>query len=70
MALHDPYVKSDRLESVLKNADVVFIAMNHDAYRDMDKSVIRKNAKSDALICDVWNISGTGKIFYFASEIR
>ena len=70
VALHDPYVKSDRLESVLKNADVVFIAMNHDAYRDMDKSVIRKNAKSDALICDVWNISGTGKIFYFASEIR
>lgn len=68
--LHDPYVKTDALEKVLKNADVVFIAMNHDYYKDMDKSVLKSNVKKDALICDIWNISGLNKIFYSAAEIK
>ena len=68
--LHDPYVKKESIEKVLKNADVVFIAMDHDFYRNMDKGIIKKNAKSDALICDIWNLNGLNKIFYFASEMQ
>ncbi len=68
--LHDPYVKTESLEKVLKDSDVVFIAMNHDYYRDMDKNVLKSNIKKDAFLCDIWNISGLNKIFYSASEIK
>ncbi|MBI4451966.1 nucleotide sugar dehydrogenase [Candidatus Woesearchaeota archaeon] len=68
--LHDPYVKTEPLEKVLKNADVVFIAMNHDYYRDMDKNVLKSNIKRDALVCDIWNMSGLNKILYSAAEIK
>ena len=70
VSLHDPYVQNDSLEDALKGADVVFVAMNHDFYRDMDKNIIKKNAKSDALVCDIWNVLGTNKIFYPVSEIQ
>jgi len=68
--LHDPYIKTDPLEKVLKKADVVFIAMNHDYYKDMDKNVLKSSIKKDALICDIWNMSGLNKIFYTVSEIK
>ncbi|HIG98711.1 TPA: nucleotide sugar dehydrogenase [Candidatus Woesearchaeota archaeon] len=69
VAMHDPYVKNDPIEGVLKDADVIFIAMNHDYYRDLDPEMIKKNAKKDAIVCDIWNMLGLNKVFYKASEI-
>src|SRR3989344_5958753 len=68
--LHDPYINSESIDKVLKKADVVFIAMNHDYYKDMDKNVLKSSIKKDALICDIWNMSGLNKIFYTVSEIK
>jgi UDP-N-acetyl-D-mannosaminuronic acid dehydrogenase len=70
VALHDPYIDTEAIDKVLKDADVIFIAMNHDYYRDMDKTVFGKNTKKDALMCDIWNILGLNKIFYSVSEIK
>jgi len=70
VALHDPYINSESIDKILEGADVVFIAMNHDFYRDMDKDMLKSKVKKDALICDIWNMSGLNKIFYFAAELQ
>lgn len=64
VALHDPYVPSPPLEEVVAGADVIFLAMNHDAYRDLGLDTLTALAKDDAVICDVWNIFGTGDIVF------
>ncbi len=69
--VHDPFVESEPLEQVLGEAEVVFLAMNHDAYRPLWPERLQQWAKADALICDVWNLFGTGKIiFSLAEEVK
>ncbi len=62
--LHDPFVASERLEQVLKDADIVFLAMNHDVFRPLWPESLRRLVRPSALICDVWNLWGTGKIIF------
>lgn len=70
VALHDPHTIAEPVEEVLKDADVVFLAMNHDYYKEMDPELIKRNVKKDAIVCDVWNVFGTGRIIYNVSELK
>jgi UDP-N-acetyl-D-mannosaminuronic acid dehydrogenase len=66
--LHDPFVPSLPLEQALAGADVVFFAMNHDAFRAVTFEVLGAHVKPDAVVCDVWNLMGTGRIVFALAE--
>jgi len=67
--LHDPFVASDPLEKVLQGADVIFLATNHDQFRTLTLETIRTLAQRDAVICDIWNLFGTGRIIFSLDQI-
>jgi UDP-N-acetyl-D-mannosaminuronic acid dehydrogenase len=60
--LHDPLIPSEDLEEALRDADVIFLAMNHDAYAELGIDYFRNLAHPGAIICDIWNLLGTAKI--------
>jgi UDP-N-acetyl-D-mannosaminuronic acid dehydrogenase len=62
--LHDPFVASEPRAEALRNADFVFVAINHDAFQDLTPDALRRHARPDAVICDIWNLLGTGKIVF------
>lgn len=71
VVLHDPYVKeytNQKIETdvyeAVKGADVLFIATNHNAYKKLDIKKIKSLVKKNCIVCDVWNVLGTGKIVY------
>lgn len=66
--LHDPFIASSSLEDALGGADIVFFAMNHDAFRAVTLDVLRRLARPDAVVCDIWNMLGTGKIVFSLAE--
>ncbi|TMA35535.1 MAG: hypothetical protein E6J79_14890 [Deltaproteobacteria bacterium] len=65
--VHDPLVPSEPIEDALRDADLVFVAMNHDAFRGLGVDYLRRLARPDALVCDVWNLFGTGRILFSLS---
>ncbi len=67
--IHDPFIESSSLEETLTDADIVVIAVDHDVFRKFDLDEIRKFAKPDCLICDIWNIYKVGRIFYPLNDI-
>lgn len=66
--LHDPLIPSEPLEDVLRGADLVFLAMNHDAFRVITPAFLRERVHADAVVCDIWNLMGTGKIVFRLAE--
>ncbi len=64
VALHDPYIEPGNLQSVLKDAEVVLIAMNHDIYKELTIETVRDLTNKEPLICDIWNLLGKGKIIF------
>lgn len=66
---HDPLVPSESLAEALREADIVFFAMNHDEYRDLGAAGLREHVRADAVICDIWNLLETDKIVFPLSEI-
>lgn len=62
--LHDPYVANVPLEDVLKDASVVMFAMNHDKYTTLTVDTLKKIVKKGCVICDIWNMLGTGKVLF------
>jgi len=69
VVMHDPLVKqyNHDLDKALKNASLVFIAAKHDYYlKNLNIARIKKLAKKNCLICDVWNIFKTNKIIFKA----
>lgn len=62
--LHDPFIASESREEALRDADFVFVAINHDAFLDLTPDTLRRQARPDAVICDIWNLLGTGKIVF------
>ena len=66
--MHDPLIPSEPLEDALRDADFVFFAMNHDAYREVDLDFLRQRTRPDAVVCDIWNMLGTGRIVFSLSE--
>jgi UDP-N-acetyl-D-mannosaminuronic acid dehydrogenase len=63
VSLHDPFIEPRNLDTVLKNADIVIIAMDHDAYRELTLEKIGEKTNKETIVCDIWNIFGTGKVF-------
>lgn len=76
VVLHDPYVKDyvhQKIETdvykALKGADLIFIAVNHKFYRQLDVDKIKKIAKKRCIICDIWNIFKTDHIVFTAGML-
>lgn len=65
--LHDPYLAPGDLPALLARADVVLVAMNHDAYADLGLDFLRQHAKRGCVVCDIWNIFGVGRIIFSLS---
>jgi len=64
--VHDPFVKDfdGDVYEIIKDADLIFIATNHDEYRELDLKKIMKLVKKRCIICDIWNIFKTDKIIF------
>jgi UDP-N-acetyl-D-mannosaminuronic acid dehydrogenase len=62
--LHDPFIASETRAEALRDADFVFVAINHDAFQDLTPAALRRLARPDAVICDIWNLLGTGRIVF------
>lgn len=63
VVLHDPFVERKPLEDVLRGADVVLVAMNHDAYGALTPEFLNPLVADGCIVCDIWNMLGTGKVF-------
>lgn len=63
VAMHDPFIEPGDLNKVLKDADIVMIAMDHDAYKRLTLEKIGEQTNKETIVCDIWNIFGTGKVF-------
>lgn len=77
VVLHDPYVKeysNQKIESdvydAVKDADILFIATNHNMYKKLDIKKIKSLVKKNCIVCDVWNVLGTGKIVYRINNVN
>ena len=70
--LHDPYVPGyqNDLEETLKEADVIFVATNHDFYKKIDIKKVRKLVSKNCVVCDVWNIFKTDKIIFTIKSLE
>lgn len=63
IAIHDPYLANTSLSEVLSGADVVFLAVDHDAYKKLTVKKLQKFVGKKSMVCDIWNVLGTEKIF-------
>jgi len=61
---HDPFIDDIDITIALKNADVVFVATNHDFYVNFGLKAIENNVKKGCIVCDVWNIYNTDTIIF------
>lgn len=70
--LHDPYVPGyqNNLDDVLKDADLIFLATNHNFYKKLDISHVRKLVSKTCVVCDVWNIFKTNKIIFTIKSLE
>lgn len=70
--LHDPYVPGyqNNLDEVLKGADLIFLATNHNFYKKLDITNVRKLASITCVVCDVWNIFKTNKIIFTIKSLE
>lgn len=72
VAVHDPLVASPTqpLEEALRDAHVVVVAANHDAFSPQEtNAAIAALAAPDCLVVDPWNHLGSGQVFAFADEL-
>lgn len=75
--LHDPYVKDYQNQPIekdvyeaVKDADLIFIATNHNVYKKLDIKKIKSLVKKNCIVCDVWNVLGTDKIVYKINNVN
>ena len=66
---HDPYLAPGELEPLLARADLVLVATDHQAYRDLGLDGLRA-ATGDPLVVDVWNVFATAQVYFRPSEAR
>lgn len=64
VVVHDPYIDSQSLEEVLKNAKLVILGMNHEAFKNLSLKDLSESVAEDCIICDIWNLFKTGKIAF------
>jgi UDP-N-acetyl-D-mannosaminuronic acid dehydrogenase len=58
VARHDPYVQSEPLDAVLRDADAIVVATNHSEYDDLASKL-----PPEVLLVDPWNATGAGEVF-------
>jgi UDP-N-acetyl-D-mannosaminuronic acid dehydrogenase len=68
VALHDPLLPSVPRDEALRDADVVILAMNHSAFEALTMDVLRSLVRRDAVICDIWNLLGTGRVVFSMAD--
>lgn len=70
--LHDPYVPGyqNDLDDILKNADLIFLATNHNFYKEMDIAKVKKLVSKSCVVCDVWNVFKTNRIIFTIKSIE
>lgn len=70
--LHDPYVPGyqNDLDQTLAGADLIFLATNHNFYKQMDVAQVRKLVSKNCVVCDVWNIFKTNKIIFTIKSLE
>ena len=64
VSVTDPYVNSEPLDSALEKANILVVATNHTEYRNLKLEKIQKKVAKGCLVCDIWNIFGTGKTLF------
>jgi len=66
VVMHDPHVRGldGDLSQLLRGADVVFVATNHAAYKQVSLQRLHKWVGQDCIVCDIWNIFGTDRIIF------
>jgi len=60
---HDPYVDNKDIKNVLKDKDIIIIAVNHSFYEDVN---LLNDIKKGALVVDIWNTQKKNEIFFRA----
>lgn len=71
VTLHDPHVKEYANQTIerdvyktVKDADVIFIGTKDRKYQSLNIQKIKKLAKKNCIVCDIWNVFKTGRIVY------
>lgn len=64
---HDPYLAPGDLGALLAQTDFLLVATNHQVYTDEGPAALRAAGRS-LLVADVWNLFGTGKVFFTAPD--
>ncbi|MDP3941902.1 MAG: nucleotide sugar dehydrogenase [bacterium] len=74
--LHDPYVKDTQGQGLVpdvydavKHADVIFVGTNHKMYSSLDIPRIKRLVNKNCMVCDIWNVFGSGKILFPLEEL-
>lgn len=68
VATHDPLIDSQPLNDTLRGADVIVVGINHDVFKNLKLEEIKELVSVNCLICDVWNIFGTGRIVFHLND--
>lgn len=58
---HDPYVNNKDLYNLIKDKDIVIIAINHSIYESID---ISNHVRKGTLIVDIWNTQNKNDVFF------
>jgi UDP-N-acetyl-D-mannosaminuronic acid dehydrogenase len=68
--IHDPYVPGHEtdLEDIVRDADVVFVAINHREYKTIGLKRLQQIVKPGCVICDIWNVFGTDHTIFRAGQ--
>ncbi len=66
--LHDPFLPSAACDDALRDADIVFLAMNHTAFEALSVDALRRVARPGAIVCDVWNLLRTQRIVFSLAD--
>lgn len=64
----DPFLPSEPLKKVLDKTDILIIGTNHSIYKDLTLKDLKKKVSKDCIICDIWNMFGTGRIIFRINE--
>lgn len=68
--IHDPFIDSQPLKETLKDANVLVIGVNHDVFKKLTLEYLKYLVSRNCLICDIWNILGTGKIIFYLKDLK
>lgn len=60
VVVHDPYLRSETLERVLRDADAVVLATNHAIYYDLDPAYLKSLVAPGCVVAQCWAVFDHG----------